>query len=270
MRGASRGSLAHAKERLATLTDGSSVAARLGEELFAVVVLLDSQTALRRALADPASSGRARADLITTVLGDQVSEDTIGLISEVVAGQWSAAADLADATEQLAALAIITDADQHGHLDDVEDELFRFGRVVGSEPALRAALSNAFAPAQAKQDVISALLSGKARQETIQLVTQAALHPRGRSLDASLEVYAALAAEHRERLVAEVRVAGPLRPAQQRRLAEALAAAYGHNVHLNVVLDPAVVGGMIVRIGGEQIDGSVATRLAEIRRRLAA
>jgi F-type H+-transporting ATPase subunit delta len=40
-------------------------------------------------------------------------------------------------------------------------------------------------------------------------------------------------------------------------------------VHLNLVLDPQVIGGMIIRIGGEQIDGSVASRLTEARRRLA-
>jgi F-type H+-transporting ATPase subunit delta len=83
-------------------------------------------------------------------------------------------------------------------------------------------------------------------------------------------LYARLAAEQRERLVAEVRVATELSAAQRGRLAAALARAYGHPVHLNIVLDPQVIGGMIVRIGGEQIDGSVASRLAEVRRGLAA
>ena len=50
----------------------------------------------------------------------------------------------------------------------------------------------------------------------------------------------------------------------------ALAAAYGHDVHLNVVLDPQVIGGMSIQIGDELIDGSLATRLAGLRRRLAA
>jgi len=63
-------------------------------------------------------------------------------------------------------------------------------------------------------------------------------------------------------------VADELSAEQRSRLIAALSRTYGHEVHLNVVLDPAVIGGMIIRIGGEQIDGSVATRLAEIRRRL--
>jgi F-type H+-transporting ATPase subunit delta len=117
--------------------------------------------------------------------------------------------------------------------------------------------------------VISDLLAGKATPEAVQLVTQASLHPRGRSLDYSLAHYARLAAEQRERLVAEVRVATDLSAAQRSRLAAVLARAYGHEVHLNLVLDPQVIGGMIIRIGGEQIDGSVASRLAAARRELA-
>ena len=84
----------------------------------------------------------------------------------------------------------------------------------------------------------------------MRLITQAALHPRGRSLDASLEEYAGLAAERRERLLAEVHVATALTADQRGRLAAALAATYGHDVHLNIVLDPQVIGGMSVRIGG--------------------
>jgi F-type H+-transporting ATPase subunit delta len=270
MRGASRASLADAKQRVGALTDRSQEAGRVGGELFAVVDLLDGQPPLRRALADPSSAREARSGLITAVLGGEVSPDTAELVSSVVTAQWSSARDLADAIEQLAVLAIVAEADRAGRLDDLEDDLFRFGRVVGSNAELRAALSNPFAPAEVKQELVNSLLAGKVIPQTIQLVTQAALHPRGRSLDRSLEEYARLAAEQRERLVAEVRVAAELSAEQRSRLAAALAAKYGHEVHLNLVLDPQVIGGMIIRIRGEQIDGSVASRLAEVRRGLAA
>jgi F-type H+-transporting ATPase subunit delta len=270
MRGASRASLADAKQRVGALTDRSQEAGRVGDELFAVVDLLDGQPPLRRALADPSSARDARAGLLTAVLGGEVSPDTAELVSSVVMAQWSSASDLVDAIEQLAVLAIVAEADRAGRLDDLEDDLFRFGRVVGSDAELRAALSNPFAPAEAKQELVNGLLADKVIPQTIQLVTQAALYPRGRSLDRSLEEYARLAAEQRERLVAEVRVATELSAEQRSRLTAALAAKYGHEVHLNLVLDPQVIGGMIIRIRGEQIDGSVASRLAEVRRGLAA
>jgi F-type H+-transporting ATPase subunit delta len=268
MRGVSRASLADAKERLVALLPRASSASELAGELFAVVDVLDSQPAVRRALADPASARSARTGLAQALFGARVSSDTVELVSSVASAQWSESADLADAIEQLAVEAIVAEADRAGRLDDLEDDLFRFGRLVGSQAELRAALSNPFAPANAKQDLVTALLGDKVIPQTIQLVTQAALHPRGRSLDRSLEEYARLAAEYRERLVAEVRVASELSAAQRSRLAATLAQAYGHKVHLNIVLDPGVIGGMVIRIRGEQIDGSVATRLAEIRRRL--
>jgi F-type H+-transporting ATPase subunit delta len=146
--------------------------------------------------------------------------------------------------------------------------LFRFGRIVASQPSLRMALTDPFIAAEAKRGLLTDLLADKVKPETLRLITEAAASPLGRSLDLSLEEYARLAARHRERLVAEVHVPVALTAAQRRRLAAALTEAYGHQVYLNVVLDPRVVGGMTVRVGDELIDASVATRLAEARRRL--
>ena len=70
-------------------------------------------------------------------------------------------------------------------------------------------------------------------------------------------------------LLAVVRVATELTAAQRRRLADVLTNAYGQGIHLNVVHDPAVVGGMSVQIGDELVDGTAASRLAAVRRRLA-
>jgi F-type H+-transporting ATPase subunit delta len=270
MRGASRASLAAAKDRLATMAAGSGRPSQLGADLFAVVGLLDSEPPLRRALADSSSARDARAGLVAGLLDSRVSADTIELVSSVATSPWSTGADLVDAIEQLAVLAVVTEADEAGRLDDLEDDLFRFGRVLGTQPELRAALGNPFAPADAKRRLVESLLADKTSPQTVELVTQAALQPRGRSLDRTLEEYARLAAEQRERLVAEVRMATELSSAQRSRLAAALSRAYGHDVHLNLVLDTQVVGGMIVRIGGEQIDGSVASRVAEARRGLTA
>ena len=167
-------------------------------------------------------------------------------------------------------LAIVAGADDEGTLDELEDELFRFSRVVDAEPDLRVALSSPFIAAQRKRQLLDALLAGKVTQPALRLITQAAIHPRGRSLARSLEEYARLAAQRRARLIAEVHVAAELSAQQRERLATALSAAYGHDVHLDVVLDPEVIGGMSVRISDELIDGSMASRLAALRRKLAA
>ena len=272
MRGTSRESLRAAKERMDAALPGGTAAQwnQLGDDLFAVTRLLDGEPALRRALSDPSRDAQARTGLAAALLGGTISAAALAQLAGLVSARWSAPSDLADAAEELAVIAIAKAADAGGELDDTEDELFRFGRIVQANPGLRAALSNQFAPAEGRQAVVTDLLAGKVAGPALRLITQAAGHPRGRSLDASLESYARLAAELRERLVAEVRVAAPLTDAQRGHLAAALATANGRDVHLNIVLDPEVVGGMSVRIGDELINGTAVGRLADLRRRLTA
>jgi F-type H+-transporting ATPase subunit delta len=274
VRGISRASLADARERLAEVLAGPAGAnpgaEKLGDELFAVTGLLDDQVRLRRILSDPSGDSSGRQDLAAGLLRGKVSDPTLDVVTALVGLNWSQPADLADATEQLAVLAVVEAADNEGLLDDVEDELFRFGRVVNAEPQLRITLSDPFIAADGKNELLRSLLGGKVSEPTMRLITQAADHPRGRSLDVSLEEYARLAAERRERLVAEVHVAIALTDEQRGRLRSALTATYGQDVHLNVVLDPRVVGGISVQISDEIIDGTVAGRLAGLRRRMTA
>jgi F-type H+-transporting ATPase subunit delta len=258
------------EERLAPLTASTQAATTLGDELFSVAGVLATQPALRRALSDPSRSAQARADLATAVLSGKVGDDATGMVAAVAAARWSAPGDVTDAVEQLAVQAVVAAAEQDGRLDSLEDELFRFGRVVASQPDLRIALINPFVSAAGKTQLLTDLLASKVTPEALRLIIQAAVNPLGRSLDLGLENYAKLAARRRERLVAEVHVAVPLSDEQRDRLAAGLAVAYGHEVHLNVVLDPRVAGGMTVRVGDELIDGSIATRLAAAGRRLVA
>jgi F-type H+-transporting ATPase subunit delta len=232
--------------------------------------LLDREHPLRRNLSDASIDSAARSGLAESLLAGRISAAALDQVTGLVRERWSEPTDLADAAEQLAVLAICTAADRQGQLDEVEDELFRFGRIVGGDPGLRHALSNLFVPAAGRRSLVTDLLTGKVTESALLLIGQAASYPRGRSMDASLEFYANLAAALRERLVAEVHVAVPLPSEQRARLAALLAGAYGHDVHLNVVIDSELVGGMTVRIGDELINGSVASRLAELRRDLAA
>lgn len=270
MRGASRASLAEARQQLSAAVTAAAAARTLGDELFAVVTLLDAEPGLRRALTDGSRPAAARSGLVRDLLGSRVGDATLDLVAGLAAGQWSRPADLSEAVEQLAVLAIVAAAERGHHLDDLEDQLFRFGRVVAGAPELRTVLSNPDIPAEHKSELLDSLLEGKVTVDARRLIGEVASYPRGRSLDASLAEYAQLAAQWRERLIAVVRVAIALRPAQRERLAAALQAAYGHEIHLNVIVDPRVLGGISVRIGDEFIDGSVASRLALLRRRMAA
>jgi len=268
MRGASRAACAELRERLDAGVTGAAAAERTGDELFAVTRLLDSEHGLRRALADPTKEPAEKAEVASRLLHGKVSPVTEGLIAEAAAARWATPNDMADAIEQLAIEALTVSAQLGGTLDDLEDDLFRFGRLVSGQPGLREALIGP-AGVAAKGSLLDDLLSGKVAAPALALITQVLTHPRGRSPQAALDLCAGIAARRREQLIAVVRVATELTAQQRSRLQATLAAAYGQGIHINVVHDPAVVGGVSVQIGDELIDGTAATRLAAVRRKLA-
>ncbi|MFJ4923418.1 F0F1 ATP synthase subunit delta [Streptomyces sp. NPDC088725] len=270
MNGASRIALAEARERMDALTDNTSVdAAKLAEELAAVTALLQREVSLRRVLTDPAQEGSGKAELAGRLLNGQVGGSTVDLVTGMVRSRWSQPRDLVDSVEELSATADLTAAERAGALDDVEDELFRFGRIVESDVALRAALTDRSATATAKGALLARLLGGRANPVTERLVVRLVTQPRGRSLEAGLDTLSRLAAARRDRVVATVTSAVPLTDVQKQRLGAALARLYGHTMHLNLEVDPEVLGGISVRIGEEVIDGTIADRLEEAARRLA-
>ncbi|GHA33146.1 ATP synthase subunit delta [Streptomyces tauricus] len=270
MNGASRDALAAARERLDALTDSTSVdAAQLAGELASVTALLDREVSLRRVLTDPAQPGEAKAELARRLLSGQVSGTAVDLVAGLVRSRWSRSRDLVDSIEELADTADLTAAQRLGRLDDVEDELFRFGRIVASDTGLRAALTDRGATAAAKSELLRSLLGGRADAVTERLVTRLVTAPRGRSLESGLESLSKLAADRRNRMVAVVTSAVPLSDVQKQRLGAALAKLYGHPMHLNLDVDPAVLGGIRVQVGDEIINGSVADRLEAVSRRMA-
>jgi F-type H+-transporting ATPase subunit delta len=268
--GASREALAAARERLDALTDDTSVdVARLADDLAAVTALLDREVSLRRVLADPARDGQGKAGLVRGLLAGQVGQDALEVLDGLVRARWSQTRDLADALEELAATADLIGADRANRLDDVEDELFRFSRILQSSTELRLALTDRTAPNAAKSGLVGSLLGGRTDTVTERLITRLVAHPRGRSLEVGLEAYSKLAAARRGRTVAVVTTALPLQPRQKERLSAALANLFGREVHLNLDVDPEVLGGISVRVGDEVIDGSISRRLEEAARRLA-
>ncbi|MFI9050184.1 F0F1 ATP synthase subunit delta [Streptomyces sp. NPDC053427] len=270
MNGASREALSSAREQLDALTDNASVdAAKLAEELAAVTALLDREVSLRRVLTDPAQGGQARAELAQRLLGSHIGGPAAELVTGMVRSRWSRSRDLTDAIEELAYSADLAAAQRSGALDEVEDELFRFGRIVASAPQLRSALTDHTAAASAKAELLHSLLGGRANPVTERLVVRLVSQPRGRSLEAGLDALSKLAAHRRDRMVAVVTSAVPLSEGQRERLGAALTAVYGRQIHLNLDVDPEVLGGVQVRIGDEVINGTIAERLDEAARRMA-
>jgi F-type H+-transporting ATPase subunit delta len=270
MRGASRASLAEAEERLDSVLSGLSAqdAASLGDELFAVLRLLDREHALRRALSDAARPADQRAELASAVLDGKISSRTANLVADVVRLRWARSLDLTDAIERLAVIAVVAGAEASGQFDELEDELFRFDRIVEAQPQLRGVLTDHRVSPERKAALLADLLEAKTTPAALRLITEAVTHSRGRSLERVLAEFGRIAAERRNRLVAVVRTAVDLSEQQKTRLGAVLSAQYGGDVHLNIEVDPSVLGGISIRVGEEEIDGTIVRRLADIRRRI--
>ena len=264
MRGLSRRSFAELEERFNALAASADLAA-LAEDLHAVAVLLDREHGLRRNLADPARAAEPKAEAVRSLLGGKISDAALETVVTAVSVTWSRSPDLADALERLGVVASAAEAEAGGGLGDVEDELFRFGRIVEANPELRLALVDPAAPAYAKRRLLGDLLGDRVTPASLRLITQLVLHPRGRSLERGLDGYIQLVAQQRQQLVAVVRSAVPLSDGQRQRLTAWLRTTYGRDIHLNAEVDPRVIGGFSVRLGDEMIDTTIAGRIEEVR-----
>jgi F-type H+-transporting ATPase subunit delta len=270
LQAASRESLADLNARLDVYMDQVDAAEleRLGEEVFAVTRLLDGQRTLRRHLADPSVPESRRTGLVDRLFGAQLQRPTLEAVAAAVAARWSRPADLVDGLEALGRNALLGSAEKTDRLDEVEDELFRFGRILDREPELIRLLADTGTPADGRVALLDRVLGGKVTGATAALLRQAVRLPRGEHLDVIAEELAEMAAARRQRSIARVTTPVRLTTQQEDRLRETLSRLYGRPMSLQVELDEALLGGLVVRVGGEVIDGSVAGRLEAARRRL--
>ncbi|HET7399561.1 MAG TPA: F0F1 ATP synthase subunit delta [Intrasporangium sp.] len=270
MQGPSRAAAAASREAFTGVLAAGADGARLAEELFAVVGLLDANRLLRKALADPSREGAEKAALARRVLEGKVSAVTVSVVEQAAAQRWSSDRDLTDALESYAVEAVVAAAETAGRADRIEDELFRFERIVASSPQLRTALTDESVPVDKRLGLVDDLLAAKVAPETMVLARRAVLAPRDRRFERTVEVFLDTASRRREQQTATVTSAVPLTDGERERLASALAGIYGGKVHVNTVVDPRVIGGVKVEIGDEVIDGTVLRKLDGVRRSLGA
>jgi ATP synthase, F1 delta subunit len=268
MRGVSRTSLAEVEERFNSAA-GSADFGTLAEELFAIADLLDREHGLRRTLSDATRPAQQKGQVVRVLLEGKVSPAALETAVAAAEAKWARARDLSDVLERFGVIAAVAEAEGQGRLDDLEDELFRFGRIVQANPELQWTLSDSSIPGDRKRALLEELLRNRVTSAGLRLITQLAVHPRGRSLERGLEEFGRLVAQQRQRLVAVVRTAVPLSDAQRQRLTAWLRATYGRDIHLNTEVDPKVLGGFSVRVGDEIIDTTILGRIEEVRRRLA-
>jgi len=268
MRGASAGSLDQLTGELDKALASGADGEKIGDDLFAAAGVLRDQVALRRAATDPSSPAEAKTGLLKGVFAPHLGAEAAGVVAAAGGLRWGLGSDLVFSLEHLAVMAVVKAADKAGNGDLLEDELFSFSRTVADNADLRDALSDPARSVADKQALIRSLLGDRATSATIRLAAQS-VSGAHLTVAKALEDYSRLAADTRNRLVALIRVAQPLSDGELKRLADVLARDNGRPVHLNVVVQPGVVGGIHVEIGDQVIDGSISSRIDDAARRLA-
>jgi F-type H+-transporting ATPase subunit delta len=267
---ASREALGLAENTLGeVIGDAGTDPAVVGEELFSVVDLLTREIGVRRAVGDGSADPQARKRLVRSLLEGKISEPALKVLDAVVTNRWSAPRELLEGLESLGRSALLTSAEKTGNLDAVEDQLFRIARILESEAELQRALSDWNAPVEAKRNLVRSLFGDKVDVVTEKLAEQVIAAHRGHGIGAELDQLVELAAQRRERSVAHVTSASELSDGQRDQLAEKLGRIYGRPIVLHIEVDPGLVGGLVVRVGDEVIDGSTAGRIEALRRQLA-
>jgi F-type H+-transporting ATPase subunit delta len=243
-------------------------AGRISEDLFSLAGLVANEPGLRRTLTDPSLPAGAKAGLVHQIFDGKLAEGSVDVLASAAGRRWAGTRDLAYALEHLGVISAVKAADAEHQGDRLEEDLFAFGRLVSSNADLRDALSDPSRSGEDKRTLLRVLLEGRLSTAALKLAEQS-VSGFHRTVAVAVEEYQKVAAAQRNRLVALVHVAKPLDASETERLRAALRRQYGREVHLNVLVDPGVIGGLRIEVGGDVIDGTVSSRLDEARRRLA-
>ncbi len=154
-------------------------------------------------------------------------------------------------------------------LETVEDELFRFARIVDASPELRATLGDRDLPTTVRRAVVDDLLAGKVHAATRRLADYAIVGGRPRDAVGTLDWLVEQVARARGWRVAHVRAGQRVDDEERRRLSESLSRLAGSPVELQVTVDPALLAGVDVEIGDLRMDATARGRLERLREHVA-
>lgn len=270
MRASSREGLDAVMSRFDDRTAEASVdeLTTLADDMVSVAKLLRSQPGLTQHLAEPTGSGDAKSGLVQRLLSGKVSDTTLALVETAVQQRWSVEADLVYAIRYLARLSLLVRAERNDEAGDVEEQLFRFSRILDGESQLSALLSDYTTPLERRTGLLDRLLENKANDTTRALLAQTVSLLHGERADEAVRELAELAVSRRGEVVADVSAAAELSEHQRTRLTEVLSRIYSHPVSVQLHIDPSLLGGLTVTVGDEVIEGSLSSRLAAAETRL--
>jgi ATP synthase F0 subunit b/ATP synthase F1 delta subunit len=273
MRSASRQALTGLLEKLDGIADGldDDGLSTLADDLTSAAALLIGEGVVARYLTQPTEDSAPRVQLVERLLSGKIGQPALDVLKAAVAERWSAEHDLVDAVELSARQALLIRAEKAGKVDEVEDQLFRFSRILDSQPRLAILLGNYEVDAEARVRLLRNVLTSAgagANAITTELLAKTVELLRGQPAEAAVQSLAEVAVARRGEVVAQVRAAAELSDAQHTRLTEVLSRIYGHPVTAQVSIDPELLGGLAISVGDEIIDGTLSSQLAAAQAQL--
>lgn len=273
MKAASREAQSHVTEQLDELVRSAdnavATAAQVGTELFLVVDQLDTERALRVAVADASLDASQREGIMREVFGGKVAEPTLNILTAAAKEEWSTPREFRTGLINLGRRALELGAKEQGQLEQVEEELYQLSILLEDEKELTQLLSDRTATPAQKRGLLASVIYGKVTMFTEALALQVIGRPNRNPVD-DLASLAGGVAEMRGKAVARVASAEALSDAQRTALAGKLEQIYGREMAIHSEVDPSLLGGMVVRVGDEVIDGSTRGKLARLRTDMAA
>jgi F-type H+-transporting ATPase subunit delta len=237
---------------------------RLSDELVAVDKLLLGEPILARHLAEATGEADAKKQMLQRLLSGKVGATTMDILDTAVSVRWSKTGDFVSAVEYVSQLSLLARAERESQADEVAEQLFRFGRILDSEPQLTTLLGDYSKPASDRIGLLRGVLdrASGTNQTATALLTHTVELLRGERADEAVHELAELAVSRRGELVAEVSAAADLSGSQRQRLTEILARVYHNPVSVQLSVYPELLGGLSVAVGDEVIDGTLSSRLA--------
>jgi F-type H+-transporting ATPase subunit delta len=272
LRSASRESLAALVTKFDEVTAdlGASQLSSVADDLASVAKLLTRESILTRHLADPADDPSAKLGLVDALFDGKIGDTALEVLKAAASGRWSSDANLVDAVEHVARLSLLVRAEREDKAGDVEEQLFRFARILDAQPRLTTLLSDYSAPAEGRVKLVRDVLDSGSRVNatTVQLLSQTVELLRGERADEAVLDLAELAVARRGEVVAHVSAAADLSDEQRSRLTDVLTRIYGHPVSVQLHVNPGLLGGLNIAVGDEVIDGTLSSKLAAAETKL--
>jgi F-type H+-transporting ATPase subunit delta len=267
LRSASREALGSLVKQFDETSSGLDAAqlTTLADDFAGVAKLLLSEPTLNKHLADPTDNAAPKVRLAERLFDGKVSAPALQLLITAVSQRWSSESNLVDAVEHIARLALLVRADKNNEGEEVEDQLFRFGRLLDAQPRLSSLLGDTTTDGQGRVGLLRKVLGDDANDTAVALLSQTVELLRGERADLAVADLADLAVARRGEVVAHVTAAADLSAEQRSRLSEVLGRIYGHTVSIQLNIDSTVLGGLLISVGDEVIDGSISSRLAAAR-----